>query len=182
MGGCGDYFDVADRVIAMRDYRPADVTEDARRVAAELPSARRVEARSPLRIGRPRRPLPQSFDASRGRRDVKIDARGTDAIRYGATDVDLRGLEQLVDPSQTRAVGLAIHRASATSVRDGADLPAILDELETFFDREGLDALDPFHRPGRHPGNLARPRRFEVAGAINRLRSLRCAGEADEED
>ncbi|MEE8166707.1 MAG: hypothetical protein V3T64_14160, partial [Myxococcota bacterium] len=41
---------------------------------------------------------------------------------------------------------------------------------------EGLDALDPFHRKGRHPGALARPRRFEIAAAINRMRTLRVRG------
>ena len=33
MGGCGDYFDVADSVIMMRDYRATDVTAEARRIA-----------------------------------------------------------------------------------------------------------------------------------------------------
>jgi hypothetical protein len=49
----------------------------------------------------------------------------------------------------------------------------VLEAIERFFDEEGLDGLDPFHRPGKHPGNLARPRIFEIAAAINRLRSLR---------
>jgi len=39
--------------------------------------------------------------------------------------------------------------------------------------RHGLDALDPFHKDERHPGALARPRRYEIAAAINRLRTLR---------
>ena len=43
--------------------------------------------------------------------------------------------------------------------------------FERFADR--VDVLDPFHELGRHPGNLARPRRFEIAAAINRLRSVR---------
>jgi hypothetical protein len=55
----------------------------------------------------------------------------------------------------------------------------VIDRLEEFFDREGLDELDPFHRPGRHPGNFARPRRFEIAAAINRLRSLRVTQRAE---
>ena len=49
----------------------------------------------------------------------------------------------------------------------------MLDAVDGFLDERGLDALDPFHRPERHPGNLARPRRFEIAAAINRLRTLR---------
>jgi hypothetical protein len=49
----------------------------------------------------------------------------------------------------------------------------VLDELDELFDNRGLDELDPFYRAGHHPGNYARPRRFEIAAAINRLRSLR---------
>ena len=54
-----------------------------------------------------------------------------------------------------------------------ASLSEILDRLTTLLDEAGLDVLDPFHRPGRHPGRFARPRRFEIAAAINRYRSLR---------
>jgi hypothetical protein len=49
----------------------------------------------------------------------------------------------------------------------------VLDAMEALLDEAGLDILDPFHRPGEHPGNLARPRRFEMAAAINRLRTVR---------
>ena len=52
-------------------------------------------------------------------------------------------------------------------------LAEVLDRLEAFFDERGLDELDPFHRRERHPGRFARPRRFEIAAAINRLRTVR---------
>ena len=52
-----------------------------------------------------RQPLSQSFDASRGKREVKIDVKGIRTILYGSTTIDLSYLEQLVDPSQTRAIG-----------------------------------------------------------------------------
>jgi hypothetical protein len=112
MGGCGDYFDVADTVILMRDYRPGDATRDAREVAVRCASARRTEAPAPLPAVTPRIPLAQSFDASRGRREVKIDAKSLDLILYGREPIDLRHVEQLLDPSQTRAIGNAIHLAA----------------------------------------------------------------------
>jgi predicted ABC-class ATPase len=173
MGGCGDYFDVADRVLALRDFTPHDVTDRARRVAAEHPTGRRPEAR-PGRLQRGRRcPDARSFDASRGRREVVIDASGTDAIRFGRELIDLRQVDQQVDASQTRAIGCAIHYAARHLMGTGMTLAEVLDALETVLDREGLDVLDPRHRPGRHPGPLGRPRRFEIAAAVNRLRSLR---------
>jgi hypothetical protein len=78
-----------------------------------------------------------------------------------------------VDRSQTRAIGNAIHLATQRFMDGRATLRDVIERLEVFFDERGLDELDPFHRREQHPGNLARPRRFEVAAAINRLRTLR---------
>lgn len=47
-------------------------------------------------------------------------------------------------------------------------LPQLLDALEAELDAAGLDAL----APGQALGALARPRRHEIAAALNRLRSL----------
>lgn len=173
MGGCGDYFDVADRVIMLRDYQAHDVTEEAREVARARASERKPEALAHMSPPIPRITRPESFDASRGRREVKIEAKGLDLLIYGSNPIDLRAVEQLLDRSQTRAIGFAIHLAARRFMKDGATLAQVLDRLEAFFDAEGLDALDPHHRAGEHPGNLARPRRFEIAAAINRLRTLR---------
>jgi predicted ABC-class ATPase len=157
----------------MNEFVPEDATAEAKRVAAEIATARVAERSGPLHRPPERVPLRESFDASRGRREVKIDARRVDEIVYGRESIDLRGLAQLVDPSQTRAIGHAIHLAAERLLDDERSLREALDALESLLDAEGLDVLDPFHRPGRHPGRYARPRRFEIAGAVNRLRSLR---------
>ena len=55
-------------------------------------------------------------------------------------------------------------------------LAAVLEALDSIFDDEGLDVLDRHgteRSTERHPGNFARPRRYEVGGAINRMRSLK---------
>ena len=173
MGGCGDYFDVADTVIMMRDYLPFDVTADAKKIAREHATRRRVETVAPLSTNAGRVPLADSFDASRGRRDVKIDAKALDLILFGSDSIDLRGVEQLVDISQTRAIGHAIHLAAGRYMNGQATLREVVTALDDLFDRDGLDALDPFGRDGEHPGSFARPRRYEIAAAINRLRTVR---------
>ena len=176
MGGCGDYFDVADTVIAMCDYLPRDATTEARDIATRYPTDRTRESEPCLswRLGRV--PRAGSFDPSRGKRDVDIDARGVDQILFGRETIDMRGIEQLVDASQTRAIGTAIHRA-ATQIMDGRkSLREVLDAIDTCLDEEGLDILNPFHRPERHPGSFARPRIYEIAAAVNRLRRVRIRG------
>ena len=143
------------------------------RIAAAIPSARSHEDATPLPLITPRIPLADSFDASRGRRDVKIDTRGRDKITYGSDDIDLRGVEQLLDTSQTRAIGNAILLMTRRFFDGERTLSQALDAIDALLDTEGLDILDPFHHPEEHPGNLARPRRYELAAAINRLRTTR---------
>jgi predicted ABC-class ATPase len=172
MGGCGDYFDVAHCVLAMREYQPYDVSIKARQIAKEITTRRKVETSAPLSLGIQRSPQKHSFDPSRGKRSVKIDAKAKDLILYGREPIDLRFVEQLVDFSQTRAVGLAIHLAVQRYIDGHATLHEIIETLEAFFDERGLDELEPFHRREQHPGNLARPRKYEIAAAINRLRTV----------
>jgi predicted ABC-class ATPase len=173
MGGCGDYFEAADTVIMMRDYLPQEVTQEARDIAQSQPSGRVAETSQPLTMPTPRVPLAESFDPSRGRRDVKIDVKALDLILFGQDRIDLRGVEQLVDMSQTQAVGHAIHLATRRFMDGRATLCEVVDKVEDVLSREGLDILDPFHRPGRHPGNYALPRKHEIAAAINRLRTVK---------
>jgi len=178
MGGSGDYFEAADTVIRMHRYVPADVTAEARRVAGELPSLRRApEAMPPLGSPPPRHPDPAAIDPSKGRKQ-KSDARDTDHLRFGLEDLDLRCLDQLVDPSQTRGIGHALRLLGERYLRGGASLAEALRALERDLEAEGPGCLSPFAgRSGAegmpHPGRLARPRRHEVAAALNRLRSLR---------
>jgi hypothetical protein len=115
----------------------------------------------------------ESFDPSRGKREVKIDAKALDLVLYGRTPLDLRGVEQIVDRSQTRAIGHALHLASERFMDGSNTLRRVVELVEDLLDREGLDVLDPFHREGRHPGDYARPRAFEIAAAMNRLRTVR---------
>lgn len=170
MGGAGDYFDVCDRVIMMDNYRPQDVTEEARRIAREFPNHRQVEAEPVvLSTVRPRVPLKESFDPHRGRK-VKVDARGLENIVFGNTSIDIRLLEQLVDASQTRAMAEIIFYA-ARYVDGRRSLTEILKMVYRDVEEKGLDVISRFK--GQHPGDLAYPRILEAAAAINRMRTLR---------
>ena len=173
MGGCGDYFDVADTVIEMREYLPADVTAEAkcdRRIPPDAASGRdaappRSGDPSRSRRGEPR-PLPRAprgEDRCEGRRPARLRDRAHRPAGAGAArrrQPDPRG------GLRDRAGPGALHgRGSDARPGDGRGGETL--------DEEGLEALDPFRRGERHPGNFARPRRFEIGAALNRLRTLR---------
>ena len=168
MGGSGDYFDVANTVIMMDEYRPRAVTQKAHEIAARHGVSRKDEGGDSFGEVTERKPTSHSFDASRGKKEVKIDAQGLHGLLYGETFVDLSTLDQLLDSAQTRCIGLIIYyyaqhyRASSANLSEG--LYHVMREIE----EKGLDILLPYK-----VGNLALPRLYEVAAVINRMRSLR---------
>ncbi|WP_312871371.1 ABC-ATPase domain-containing protein [Streptomyces lonarensis] len=168
MGGSGDYMEVADRVLLMDAYRPADVTTRARRLVADVPTGRTTEAdRFPAVTHRV--PVPDSLDpAVRGR--PKVRARGADTLSYGEDDIDLRAVAQLADSRQVAGVGLALQELLRGGHLDGhRTLAEALDRLE---EHDGLTTATLL---AVRDEDFAVPRRHEVAAALNRLRSLRIA-------
>ncbi len=168
MGGSGDYFDVADTVIAMENYRPWDATERAREIARKYAAERRPEGGDSFGTITPRIPLPDSLDPSKGRREVSLKAKGLKTILFGREEIDLSAVEQLVDDSQVRAIAQALYYAREKYMDGRRTVKEILDAVMRDIDEQGLDVLDP-----RRMGDYARFRAFELAAALNRLRTLR---------
>jgi predicted ABC-class ATPase len=160
----------------MRSFQPHCATEAAREVARAHPTGRTPERAGPFAMPEPRAPLPGSLDASKGRRELRIAVHGREILEFGVEKVDLRGVPQLVDASQTRAIGQLLELARRRLVDGKAGIPELLDGLEALLDERGLDVLGRESERGpRHPGDFARPRRYEIAAALNRLRSVRMA-------
>ena len=159
--------DVADHVICMFEYIPQDVTGKAREIAEKYKAERKAEGGEVFGHTMPRIPISDSLDPSRGRRPVKISAKGRETILFGRHLIDLQAVEQLVDSSQTQAIGDAIH--FAVKFMDGdRTLEEIISEVLREISEKGLDVLNP-----QLMGNYAAFRGLEIAAAINRLRSLR---------
>ncbi len=168
LGGAGDYFDVADTVIAMEDYLPHDVTEKAREIARTLPAKRKIESEPHWKDPSPRKPDPGSLNPRKGKKDV-IKTRGLHHIQYGSTDIDISYLHQLTDGSQTRAIAEML-RFLPDALKREPTVPGALGLLENSIRSRGIDSISA--HSNAHPGDLAYVRRFEVAGALNRLRLL----------
>jgi predicted ABC-class ATPase len=192
VGGAGDYFDVADSVLVMENYGCHDRTVQAAAIAqrfrakmmddslggggAAAASSGVAAVVDPFAAQSLRCPDPLSFNPNGG----KVVSRGLGKLSFGERELDLGGVEQLVEESQTRAIGDAIRFLAASGSmtnggggggRGGATpLSKVLDVLEAALD--GPNGLDALAAPGfPFVGNYARPRRQEVAAALNRLRA-----------
>lgn len=167
VGGAGDYFDVADTVVAMRRYLPADVTNRAREIARRFDTARTREGGT-WRPPRPRVPDPSSIDASKGRKEVSLKVQTPTRVLFGTEELDLGALEQVVEAAQVRAIARALVYSAARWFDGRRLLPEALRGLIDEIGRAGLDVIDP-----RRSGDYAEFRIFELAAALGRLRSLR---------
>ena len=168
MGGSGDYFEAADRVIMMANYLPQDVTRQVAEIIMKYPLQRNPEGGESFGKVSSRIPLPESFDPQRGKREVKIDAKGLKKIVYGRTVIDLAQVSQVVDEGQTHAIGDLIHYCATHYFQGKLPLAEGLKRAITDIEEKGMDIISPFQR-----GDIARPRIFELAAAINRMRTLK---------
>jgi predicted ABC-class ATPase len=165
MGGAGDYFGVADTVIWMSEYIPYEVTDRATKL---------VERRNGTADAFPkvveRVPQPESVGPTRRNR-TKARARGTEEIGFGREKINLRQVARIVDPSQTRGIAEILVYARSKGLIDGkASVAEILDAIDDLLASSRIDSVSSFRG---HPGDLARPRRYEIGAVLNRLRTLR---------
>ncbi|SFL54992.1 Predicted ATPase of the ABC class [Gracilibacillus orientalis] len=171
MGGSGDYFDVADEVIMMDQYKPFNVTDQAREIMKNHPVSRQSVMEKLTNDMNQRIFLPQSLNLQKGKKK-KVQAKSLYTILMGTSTIQLQGVEQLVDASQTRAIAELLRYMEAKEIlKQAKPLADLLDDIEKVMDNEGLQAFSPF--PNQHPGDLARPRRFEIAACLNRMRTTK---------
>ena len=168
VGGSGDYFDVANHVIMMDEYVPKDATEKAKEIAKSDENKREFSSNDKFQGVTQRIPLKKSFSQS-GKLD-KTKAKGKYSILYGKDLIDISGLEQLVDDSQTNCIAVMIDYFKNKVLDEKLTLSQAADRIYEKIEKEGLDSISSYTG---HPGNLALPRKQEFCAVVNRYRKLR---------
>lgn len=168
IGGSGDYLEVADTVIMLDSYRVCNVTDKAKKIVHEIPGQRLVEQKGRLYINAHRIIKKDTFNASKNRK-MKVTAKGINTVLYGKTAIDLSAVEQLVDAGQTRAIAdLLVYMQRY--VDNSRSLKDIIDKIYKDMHAD-FEVISPF-APGQHPGDLVWVRPYELAAALNRMRTL----------
>ena len=188
-GSSGAYFYIADTILQMDRYVPKDITEFARKEAAEYAAAS-VSASHPSSPVQPAaavqgRPAVQklpdpalpSFQRVPScnmtlRRDdrLKTRTRGTDDVQLGHENIDLRYLEQLADQEQTAALSYILALAEKNLLDGRKTMTQLVDAICALMDQKGLAGLSA---GGYLPTDLAMPRRQEIFACFNRYRGLK---------
>ena len=113
-------------------------------------------------------PLTDSFSIKG--KEKRFKAKGLHSIMYGHEPINLTGLEQLVDDSQTNAITVMLDYFRRHGINNQNSIIQATNEMYRLIEHEGLEALSHFNG---HPGNLALPRKQEFIGTLNRYRGLK---------
>jgi predicted ABC-class ATPase len=163
-----EFIPIADKILKVDNFRITDITTEAKALdieATTLPAENIVMASM---LSRSRWIMPSSIDPSIGREDLVITSEDPSYLQFGRSFIELEQIKQIADVEQVRAIGFVLYYAKLRYMDEGYPLREILDLIDRDLSNEGLNTLARELR-----GDLARPRRYEVAAALNRLPSLR---------
>ena len=166
LGGVGDYFDVSDQVIQMINYRPLDMTLKAHKIADMFPEKRKVEDEAYPFQTRERIPQAESIDPLNEHGKFSIYAREVHRLNFGRQLIDLTDLEQLMELSQTKALGYAMVYAKKYADKK-TPLRELVQRVLKDIDDNGIDVISD-----KISGHFAWFRALELAFALNRLRGF----------
>lgn len=165
-GSSGSYFQIADQIVQMDKYVPKEITELAKKAAADYPALKFPEEK-PKEPSYDRKVRRNPGIRQKGR--VKLKTMGRDAIMIGHETIDLRYVEQLVDSEQLNTLGQIV-RFLEEEVFDGKKtLGQAVEQAEKLLDKRGPAGMCEGNIV---PGNLARPRIQEIYACMNRYRKL----------
>lgn len=162
-----EYLPIADTVLKVEDFQVSDITEEAKALDIALPPEAPAVNLGPM-LGRSRWVMPSSIDASVGRLDQVISAKDLNTVQFGRSEIDLSSVSQIADRSQTLTLGLLLYYAKLRYMQEGYPLREMLDMIDRDLSSDGIDTISRDLR-----GDLARPRRYELAATLNRLPTFR---------
>ena len=182
-GSSGAFFHVADTVVQMDKYIPVEITEKAKEAASAIESSSGFSqdsapgtASTPADVYRaPGFSLPAALripsknNALLREGRVKTKVLSNNSFLLSHDEVDLRGLEQLVDREQVAALSQILKYMELHLVDGRTPFEEVVDRILALIDSRGLEEL--FDGSTVRCG-LASVRRAEIAGMLNRYRKL----------
>ncbi|ETO33584.1 hypothetical protein RFI_03517 [Reticulomyxa filosa] len=190
IGGLGSYFHVADQVIMMESYVPKNVTQKAMEIVGQkqmnIDTEEKIaDGNDTTLIGLPqfnsfgslsnRTPDSRTINANQKKAlKSELYVVKEKTILFGWEEIDVSAVSQIVEMSQSNTIGYCIaylHRHYMESRK--MNMKALMQKMQKDLDERGLDALSNVSYNVQYSGKLVRPRIFEIAASLNRLRTLK---------
>ena len=166
LGGVGDYFDVSNLVIQMKNYMPIDVTKEAHKISTTVFNGREKEDEGYIFKVTDRIPIAESIISQNHNGKVSMFAKEINKVHFGKDNIDLTDMEQIVELSQTKAISYALEY-SKKYMNNENTLREVVDKVVSDIEEFGIDVISK-----NISGNFASFRKFELAFTFNRLKSF----------
>ena len=166
LGGVGDYFDVSNLVIQMKNYMPIDVTKEAHKISTTVFNGREKEDEGYIFKVTDRIPIAESIISQNYTGKVSMFAKEINKVHFGKDNIDLTDMEQIVELSQTKAISYALEY-SKKYMNNENTLREVVDKVVSDIEEFGIDVISK-----NISGNFASFRKFELAFTFNRLKSF----------
>lgn len=179
VGGLGSFLQKADTCLLMDNYQCKDISSQVREKLGKIIEGKHKS----LNFVANRRLSADNFNPSyinqRLKKEVPIrikDLRNAPRqLEYGMDLINLESLPQLVEAPQIKSIGyclLKIKQQMQHQTNKPQTITYWLHWLINNLENEGLPFLQPSYQ-----GSLSMPRKYEIAAAINRIRSLKITEE-----
>ncbi|MFL2859532.1 MAG: P-loop domain-containing protein [Pontiellaceae bacterium] len=162
-----EYFPIANTVYKIKNSIISNITEEAKALDIDELPVKKINNLSEL-LSRSRWIMPSSIDPSINQKDVYIDVSQDGILKFGRHSIDVSDMYQIASLDQVRSIGLILYYSKLRYMDENFSFREILDLIDRDLSSEGLNTL-----AREFCGNLARPRRFEIASLINRLPNFR---------
>ena len=166
LGGVGDYFDVSNLVIQMKNYMPIDVTKEAHKISNTVFNGREKEDEGYIFKVTDRIPIAESIISQNYIGKVSIFAKEINKVHFGKDNIDLTDMEQIVELSQTKAISYTLEY-SKKYMNNENTLREVVEKVVSDIEEFGIDVISK-----NISGNFASFRKFELAFTFNRLKSF----------
>lgn len=167
-GSSGAFFHIADTVIQMDHYEPADITKTTKALCEKYQDA--APGASPVFT------MPQSrrimtwprklLEEKKKRKPLKIKVQGKDSFSIGKETVDLRYVEQLEDGEQTASLGKILLCCLEEWTDGRRTLSEIAAQIDGIIQEKGMEGLFS----GTPTCGYSMVRRQEIFACLNRFR------------
>lgn len=174
-GSSGSYFYQSDLIIQMKEYRPEDITEMAKKEAmkfattdkSEMTKDKSTTHEEALGLPLPDFSRPRAWLHKPDTRDrVKMKIMGKDSISINKETIDLRYVEQLVDTGQLAGLANIVWYIRTYFLSDNMCMTEAVDKTEALLKTSGFEKICL----GKVSGSLTVPRRQEIFACLNRWR------------
>ncbi|KAA0256896.1 isopentenyl-diphosphate delta-isomerase [Deferribacter autotrophicus] len=164
-GGNGDYLDVADTVILMKNYTPYDFTEKAKEIIKQFDSKRLNESSPHFDVTFQRTVQSSTFNFIYKSKRLKIKTLKKDRLYICREEIDLKMIEQIAEELQAETIGYYINYIANNFT--GLTIEEITSRLKKELASYGFKHLE------NKNNRLVKPRVYEIISALNRLRTLK---------